>query len=248
MGRFENTTVLISGGARGIGASHVRAFVDAGARVAFGDVRDDQGTALADELGDAARYLPLDISSEASWADFVAGAEDAFGPASVLVNNAAVLQDPALLVDLDLAEGRRMLHVNLSGTFLGNNHAAPTLRRAGGGSIVTTASALGRIGTPQLGGYVASKWAIRGLTQTAALELARDGIRVNCVLPGYVDTNMNDEISEENTRQYAIPRFADPAEVSAVVLFLASSESSFVTGAEYVVDGGALSGAVVEIV
>jgi 3alpha(or 20beta)-hydroxysteroid dehydrogenase len=248
MGRFENTTVLISGGARGIGASHVRAFVDAGARVAFGDVRDDQGTALADELGDAARYLPLDISSEASWADFVAGAEDAFGPASVLVNNAAVLQDPALLVDLDLAEWRRMLDVNLSGTFLGIKHAAPSLRRAGGGSIVTTASALGRIGTPQLGGYVASKWAIRGLTQTAALELARDGIRVNCVLPGYVDTNMNDEISEENTRQYAIPRFADPAEVSAVVLFLASSESSFVTGAEYVVDGGALSGAVVEIV
>jgi 3alpha(or 20beta)-hydroxysteroid dehydrogenase len=248
MGRFENSTVLITGGARGIGASHVRAFVDDGARVAFGDVRDELGEALATELGDAARYFPLDISSEESWAAFVAGAEDAFGPASVLVNNAAVLQEPALLVDLDLAEWRRMLDVNLSGTFLGIKHAAPSIRRAGGGSIVTTASALGRVGSPQLGAYVASKWAIRGLTQTAALELARDGIRVNCVLPGYVDTNMNDEISEENTRQYAIPRFAEPREVTAVVLFLASSESSFVTGAEYVVDGGALAGAVAEIV
>jgi 3alpha(or 20beta)-hydroxysteroid dehydrogenase len=248
MGRFDNTTVLISGGARGIGAAHARAFVEAGARVAIGDVRDELGMALADELGDAARYLPLDISSEESWAAFVAGAEAEFGPASVLVTNAAVLQEPALLVDLDLAEWRRVLDVNLSGTFLGIKHAAPSIRRAGGGSIVTTASALGRVGTPQLGGYVASKWAIRGLTQTAALELARDGIRVNCVLPGYVDTNMNDQISEENTRPYAIPRFADPREITAVVLFLASSDASFVTGAEYVVDGGALAGAVVEIV
>src|SRR4051812_39914166 len=111
MGRFENTTVLITGGARGIGASHVRAFVAAGAKVAFGDVRDELGTALADELGDAARYFPLDIASEESWAAFVAAAEADFGPASVLVNNAAVLQEPALLVDLDLAEWRRMLDV-----------------------------------------------------------------------------------------------------------------------------------------
>jgi len=248
MGRFENTTVLITGGARGIGASHVRAFVAGGAKVAFGDVRDELGAALAAELGDAARYFPLDIASEESWAAFVAAAEAELGPASVLVNNAAVLQEPALLVDLDLAEWRRMLDVNLSGTFLGIKHAAPSIRRAGGGSIVTTSSGLGMVGTPLLGAYVASKWAIRGLTKTAALELARDDIRVNCVLPGYIRTNMNDNISEENTRAYPVPRFAEPEEVTAVVLFLASTEASFVTGSEYVVDGGATTGAVVEII
>ena len=118
------------------------------------------------------------------------------------------------------------------------------MRRAGGGSIVNTSSALGVMGTPNLSAYVSSKYGIRGLTQTAALELARDGIRVNSIHPGYIRTPMNAEVSEENTRDLPVPRFAEPEEVTAVAMFLASEEASFVTGAEYLVDGGAVTGAV----
>lgn len=246
MNRFHNTSVIVTGGARGIGASHVRQFVKEGAQVFFGDLLD--GTELADELGDAATYHPLDVSDEGSWTTFAAAAEQSNGATSVLVNNAAMLPAPSLIEDLALADWQRVLNVNLNGAFLGIKHVAPQIKRAGGGSIVVTSSALGMIGSPLLSAYVASKWALRGLTQTASLELARDGIRVNSVHPGYVRTPMNDNISEENTRDFPIPRFAEPEEISAVVLFLASEAASFVTGAEYQVDGGATSGVVASIV
>lgn len=244
MARFDGKAVLVTGGAQGIGASHVRRFVQEGARVTFGDVDEERGRRLADELGDASHFVALDVASEAGWLRFVAEAEATFGVASVLVNNAAVLQRPAALVDMEEAEWRRVLDVNLLGTMLGIKHGAPLLARAGSSVIVNTSSALGTAGTPLLGAYVASKWALRGITRVAALELARDGIRVNCVLPGYIRTAMNDEISEDNTRAYGIPRFAEPEEVSAVVLFLASDAASFVTGVDYLVDGGATAGAV----
>lgn len=246
MARFEGRSVLVTGGARGIGASHVRRFVAEGARVLFGDVLD--GSDLEKELGGAARYQRLDVSSESDWADFVAAAAEAHGPATVLVNNAAMLPEPAPIRELSLEAWQRVLDVNLNGAFLGIKHATGPMAAAGGGSIVVTSSALGMIGSPLLSSYVASKWALRGLTQTAALELARDGIRVNSVHPGYVRTPMNDGISEENTRDYPVPRFAEPEEISAVVLFLCSDEASFVTGAEYQVDGGATSGVVASIV
>lgn len=246
MARFEGRSVLVTGGARGIGASHVRRFVAEGARVFFGDVLD--GSDLEKELGGAARYQRLDVSSEGDWVDFVAAATEAHGPATVLVNNAAMLPEPAPIKELSLEAWQRVLDVNLNGAFLGIKHAAGPMAAAGGGSIVVTSSALGMIGSPLLSSYVASKWALRGLTQTAALELARDGIRVNSVHPGYVRTPMNDGISEENTSDYPVPRFAEPEEISAVVLFLCSDEASFVTGAEYQVDGGATSGVVAAIV
>jgi 3alpha(or 20beta)-hydroxysteroid dehydrogenase len=235
MNRFDNTSVIVTGGARGIGASHVRQFVKEGARVFFGDLLD--GTELADELGDAATYHPLDVSDEGSWTTFAAAAEQSNGATS-----------PSLIEDLALADWQRVLDVNLNGAFLGIKHVAPQIKRAGGGSIIVTSSALGMIGSPLLSAYVASKWALRGLTQTASLELARDRIRVNSVHPGYVRTPMNDNISEENTRDFPVPRFAEPEEISAVVLFLASEAASFVTGAEYQVDGGATSGVVASIV
>ena len=246
MSRFEGKSVLVTGGARGIGASHVRRFVAEGARVYFGDVLD--GADLERELGGAARYHRLDVSIEADWAAFVAAAEDEHGPATVLVNNAAVLPEARAIKDLTRDAWQRVLDINLTGTFLGIKHAAEPMTRAGGGAIVVTSSALGMMGSPMLSAYVASKWALRGLTQTAALELARDGIRVNSVHPGYVRTPMNDNIPEDNTRDFPVPRFAEPEEISAVVLFLASDEASFVTGAEYQVDGGATSGVVAAIV
>lgn len=246
MNRFDGRSVLVTGGSRGIGASHVRRFVAEGARVFFGDV--DDGTDLAKEVGDAAQFHTLDVSSESSWVEFVAAAEAAHGPATVLVNNAAMLPEPSQITELALEDWQRVLDVNLNGAFLGIKHAAPPMAAAGGGSIIVTSSALGMIGSPLLSAYVASKWALRGLTQTAALELARDGIRVNSVHPGYVRTPMNDNISEENTRDFPVPRFAEPEEISAVVLFLSSDEASFVTGAEYQVDGGATTGVVASIV
>jgi 3alpha(or 20beta)-hydroxysteroid dehydrogenase len=242
--RFEGRTVIVTGGAAGIGAAHVRGFAAEGANVVFGDIDAEGGAALAAELGDKVRFLEHDVSDEAGWERLVAAAEEAFGPVSVLVNNAATLPPFTSIVEVDTADWRRVLDVNLTGSFFGIKYVVPSMRRAGGGSIVNTSSALGVMGTPNLSAYVSSKYGVRGLTQTAALELARDGIRVNSIHPGYVDTPMNAEVSEENTRDLPVPRFARPAEITAVAMFLASEEASFVTGSEYLVDGGAVTGAV----
>jgi 3alpha(or 20beta)-hydroxysteroid dehydrogenase len=245
--RLDGRTALVTGGAQGIGASHVRGFAAAGARVLFGDVDVGAGEALAAELGGDVRFVEHDVASEPAWERAVAACEDAFGPISVLVNNAAILPSWIPIDEVELSEWQRVLEVNLTGSFLGIKHVVPSMRRAGGGSIVNTSSALGVMGTPNLSAYVSSKYGIRGLTQTAALELARDGIRVNSIHPGYVRTPMNAGVSEENTRTLPVPRFAEPEEITAVALFLASEEASFVTGSEYLVDGGAVTGAVEEI-
>ncbi len=242
--RFEGRTVIVTGAAKGIGAAHVRGFAAEGARVVCADIDAQAGGALAAELGDEVRFAPHDVASEADWEKVVALAEAEFGPVSVLVNNAAILPPFLSIPEVDLDDWRRVLDVNLTGSFLGIKHVVPSMRRAGGGSIVNTSSALGVMGTPNLSAYVSSKYGVRGLTQTAALELARDGIRVNSIHPGYTRTPMNADVSEENTRALPVPRFAEPEEVTAVAMFLASEEASFVTGAEYLVDGGAVTGAV----
>ena len=242
--RFEGRTVLVTGGAMGIGAAHVRGFAAEGGRVVFGDIDVAAGQALAAELAGEVRFFELDVADEDAWQGIVAAAEEEFGPLSVLVNNAATLPPFLPITEVETADWRRVLDVNLTGSFFGIKHAVPSMRRAGGGSIVNTSSALGVMGTPNLSAYVASKYAIRGLTQTAAMELARDGIRVNSIHPGYTRTPMNAEVSEENTRDLPIARFAEPEEVTAVAMFLASEDASFVTGAEYLVDGGAVTGAV----
>jgi 3alpha(or 20beta)-hydroxysteroid dehydrogenase len=245
--RFEGRTVLITGGAAGIGAAHVRGFAAEGANVVFGDIDAAGGEALAAELGDAVHFVEHDVSDESGWEAIVAAAEEKFGPISVLVNNAATLPPFVSIPEVETSDWQRVIAVNLTGTFFGIKHVTPSMRRAGGGSIVNTSSALGVMGTPNLSAYVSSKYGVRGLTQTAALELARDGIRVNSIHPGYTRTPMNAEVSEENTRDLPVPRFAEPEEVTAVAMFLASEEASFVTGAEYLVDGGAVTGAVEEI-
>ena len=244
-------TVLVTGGTGGQGASHVRAFHAAGARVVIADVDVDRGTALADELGERARFVCLDVTDEAAWASAVAETESAFGALHVLVNNAGIQNPAAPIEATDRATWERVLGVNLTGSFLGTRAAAPALRRAGGGSIVNIGSTMGAGGTACYAPYVASKWAVRGLTRTAALELGRDGVRVNAIHPGVVatpfitepaagsDTAITDHFSPA---PFAVPRLGEPGDVTGLLLFLCSPHASFITGAEYVVDGGLLLG------
>lgn len=251
MSTFDNHTVVVTGGTGGQGASHVRAFHAAGANVVIGDIDATRGALLAEELGDRARFVRLDVTDESSWEAAVAAGEEAFGAITVLVNNAGVQNPAALIESTERRTWDRVLDINLTGTFLGIKAAAPALRRAGGGAIVNIASTSGIGGTAHYAPYVASKWAIRGLTQTAALELGRDNIRVNAIHPGVIatpfitepaagsDAPISDYYSPE---PFAVPRLGEPGDVTRLLLFLASPESSFIPGGEYVVDGGLLLG------
>lgn len=251
MNRFDNKTVIVTGGSRGMGASHVRGFVAEGASVVVADVLDDEGNALAEELGDHAHFRHLDVTNESQWAEAVAEAERVFGPVSVLVNNAGVLI-PGTIEGTPLDTWQRVISINLTGQFLGIQAVIPSMRRAGGGSIVNISSVVGLKGAAGIGAYVASKWGSRGLTKTAALELARDNIRVNSVHPGFVQTSMTttkrtdgspllDDFSS-SLAGLAIPRMAEPDEITRQVLFVASAEASFSTGSEFIADGGDLLG------
>ncbi|MEU4399259.1 SDR family NAD(P)-dependent oxidoreductase [Micromonospora orduensis] len=251
MPRFANQTVLVTGGTGGQGASHVRALHAEGANVAIGDIDAERGADLAAELGVAARFVHLDVSREESWAAAITETEKTFGALTVLVNNAGVQNPPALIESTERATWARILDINLTGTFLGIKAATPALRRAGGGAIVNIASTMGIGGTAFYAPYVASKWAVRGLTQTAALELGRDNIRVNAIHPGVVATPFITEPAAGSSapiadfyspEPFAVPRLGQPADITALLLFLISPDAAFVTGAEYVIDGGLLLG------
>ena len=248
MKRFENRTVIVTGGARGMGASHARGFIAEGANVVIADVVDQEGQSLADELGDRAIFSRLDVTSEADWAATVTAAENAFGPVSVLVNNAGIVHF-ARIADTEPADWSRVIDINLTGTYLGIRALASSMRKAGGGAIVNISSGAGMSGAFGLGAYVASKWGVRGLTKTAALELARDKIRVNSIHPGATRTTMAaqpdvEAVMAASVRGLAIPRIAEPEELTRLVLFVASDEASFSTGSEFIADGGALLGPV----
>lgn len=251
MNRFDNQTVLVTGGAGGQGSSHVRALHAEGANVVIGGIDAERGNALADELGARALYIHLDVTEESSWSAAVQAAENTFGALNALINNAGVQNPPALIENTDQDTWSRILDINLTGSFLGIKVATPALRRAAGGAIVNIASIMGLGGTANYAPYVASKWALRGLTRTAALELGRDRIRVNAIHPGVIATPfiqkpavgataaISDFYSPE---PFAIPRLGEPADVTRLLLFLASAEASFITGSEYVIDGGLLLG------
>jgi len=250
MGRLDGKVALITGGARGMGKSHVRHFVAEGARVVFGDVLDDRGEYVAAGLGaESCRYVHHDVTSEAGWAAAVATATEAFGRLDVLVNNAGVLKF-ASIAEMSLDDFRRVLEVNAVGCWLGMKAVIEPMKAAGGGSIVNISSIEGFTGAAGLSAYSASKFAVRGMTKVAAQELGRFGIRVNSVHPGGVLTRMTLEQAatfdrvdgEAFLRSLPIPRFAEPAEISRLVAFLASDESSYSTGSEFVADGGILSG------
>ncbi|WP_306212852.1 SDR family NAD(P)-dependent oxidoreductase [Actinoplanes sp. RD1] len=251
MSRFADQTVLVTGGAGGQGSSHVRALHAEGANVVIGGIDAERGARLAAELGEGALAVRLDVSQEESWAAAVAATEQAFGALTILVNNAGVQNPPALIEATGRATWDRILDVNLTGTFLGIKAAAPALRRAGGGAIVNIGSTMGAGGTAFYAPYVAGKWAVRGLTRTAALELGRDNIRVNAIVPGVVETPFITEPAAGSDapigdlyspEPFAVPRLGQPADVTALLLFLASPQAAFITGAEYVIDGGLLLG------
>ncbi|MCP2298392.1 3alpha(or 20beta)-hydroxysteroid dehydrogenase [Nocardia amikacinitolerans] len=236
MGRLTGKVALISGGARGMGAAHARKFVAEDARVVLGDILDDEGKALAEELGDHAVYVHLDVRQKQDWQAAADEAVRRFGALNVLVNNAGIVNGN-LLVDFALEEWQRIVDINLTGTFLGMQAATPAMIEAGGGSIVNISSVEGMRGSPGLHGYTATKFAVRGLTKSTALELAQYGIRVNSVHPGLISTPMTEGIPADFL-QIPLGRAADPAEVSNLVTYLASDESSYSTGAEFVIDGG----------
>lgn len=238
--RFEGKVAIVTGGARGMGEQIVRLLVREGCAVMIADVLEGPGKALADELGDRAVYACVDVASEADWEDAVATVEITCGGLDVLVNNAAIYRRQSLENET-VAEIDKVMAVNLHGPFLGIKAVATAMRERGGGSIVNVSSLAGTTSYAAHGAYSMSKWALRGLTRTAAIELEPSGIRVNAVLPGNIRTEMSPTTASGETPT-GLKRQADPSETANAVVFLASDESSFVNGTDLIADGGSLLG------
>lgn len=238
MGRLDGEVAIITGGARGMGAAHAERFLAEGAKLVITDILEQEGEALVRDLGGNLKFMKQDVTKAAEWERVVAETESTFGPVSVLVNNAGI----AVLKSIDTmteAQYRRVIDVNQVSVFLGMKYVLASMRKAANGSIINISSISGLKGTEDSVAYSASKFAVRGMTKSAAVELAKEGIRVNSVHPGIIETPMVRK-SRVSKMARAIPlkRTAQPSEVSDLVVYLASDESSYVTGAEFVIDGG----------
>lgn len=244
-GRIAGRVAIVTGGANGLGEAIVRRFVEEGAEVVVADIDDAAGTALVAELGERTRFVHLDVGDEAQWTAAIDLVLGTFGRLDIGVNNGGIVVH-ASLDDTTMDEWERTVRVNQTGTFLGMRAMARAMRRSGGGSIVNTSSIRGLQGASGLLAYTATKFAVRGMTKAAALELGHDGIRVNSIHPGAVATRLIGDATPEQVDAYfsdqAIPRIARPHEIAAMALFLASDESSYSTGAEFVCDGGVSAG------
>ena len=248
MGRLDGKVAFISGGARGMGAAETRLFAQEGAKVAIGDILDEDGRTVEAEINDRGGeclYIHLDVTDETNWQDAIAATLSRFGALHILVNNAGIGGIGGLVEDTTVEDWERVMDINGKGVFLGTKAAIPEMRKAGGGSIINISSQLGIVATdntsPQ---YHASKGAVRILTKSTAIQYAGEGIRANSVHPGPVVTAMT-ERRREDPQAYALMRsriplgrFAEPIEIANAVLYLASDESSYVTGSELIVDGG----------
>lgn len=245
-GRMEGKTVVVSGGARGMGAAYARRIVEEDGRVVIGDVLTEEGLDLADSLGSSARFSRLDVTREWDWHRAVRDALKDFGPLTGLVNNAGILHQERM-DSTTLEQWQRTIDVNQKGAFLGMQAVAGAMQKTGGGSIVNISSTAGIVGFTDCFSYVASKWAVRGMTKAAALELAPHGIRVNSVHPGDTMTDMiagSVASSGAITAHEHIPlgRYATPTDIAQLVLFLLSDESGYISGAEHVIDGAVTAG------
>ncbi len=247
MGRLDGKVALISGGARGQGATEARMFALEGAKVVFGDILDDEGQrveAQIRELGGEATYVHLDVTKEPDWQDAVDAAVRTYGKLNVLVNNAGILIRKNI-EETTVEDWDRIFDINAKGVFLGTKACIPAMREAGGGSIVNISSTAGLVSSPSgSASYTATKGAVRLLTKSTAIQYAKEGIRCNSVHPGPIDTDMiqdslNDpEAMELRMQRLPMGRIGKPEEVAYGVIYLASDESSFVTGSELVIDGG----------
>ncbi|EON32100.1 MULTISPECIES: glucose 1-dehydrogenase [Gordonia] len=244
MGKLDGKVAIITGAAQGMGAAHVRRFVAEGAKVVFTDINDDGGRKLAAELGDGAHFIKHDVTSLDEWRAVVAEAEDTFGPVDILVNNAGILGPIEDVVEIDPDEYLKVIAVNQHSQVWGMKTVIPSMRKAGGGAIVNISSTAGMVsivGAPNIG-YVGSKFASRGMTKQVAVQFGPEQIRVNSVHPGYIKTPMMEAATDAEGGGIAatvpIRRMAEPDEVSSLVLFLASDDSSYISGMEHVIDGG----------
>lgn len=243
-GRLEGKVALITGGAMGMGAAHARAFVAEGAQVVVADVADEKGAALAETLGDSGHFVHLDVTDAEQWHSAVAETLDRFGKLNILVNNAGIFTTGSL-EEYSLDAWDKTLAVNLTSAFLGLKAAVSALTDSAPSSVVNISSTAGLQGYPGFHGYSASKWGLRGLTRSAALELADHTVRVNSVHPGGIATPLLEairEIDEGDLEGSTLKRLARPEEITSMLIYLASDESSFVTGAEFVIDGGVTAG------
>jgi NAD(P)-dependent dehydrogenase (short-subunit alcohol dehydrogenase family) len=245
--RLEGKACLISGGGKGLGAAQARLFAREGAKVAIGDILEDEGRRVVAEIvevGGDALFVRLDVTDDSDWGSAVRAVVSAFGGLDVLVNNAGIYHR-ATVEETSVDDWDRVMAVNAKGVFLGTKAAIPAMRRSGGGAIVNLSSIAGLVGGPISTAYNASKGAVRLLTKATAVQYAEEGIRANSVHPGPTTTEMlrqilpTEELREARIDITPLGRFGSPDDVAYGVLFLASDEASFVTGAELVIDGGA---------
>lgn len=239
MNRLDNKVALITGGARGQGAAEAALFIQAGARAIITDVLDEQGQSTADQLGDCCTFLHHDVASATDWSQVVTTVVDRFDRIDVLVNNAGIFKLGKVEETSDEL-WNQMLAVNQTGVFLGMREISPVMKRQGSGSIVNISSIAGLAGAAIAHAYSATKWAVRGMTKSAAVELGPHGIRVNSVHPGIIETDMLQEFGHlRDGLEARIPmgRVASSDEIARLVLFLASDDSSYCTGHEFVADG-----------
>lgn len=240
MGRLDNKVAVITGGAAGMGEAHVRLFVNEGAKVVFTDINEDAGLTLEKELGANVKFIKHDVTNKSGWDIVIQTAEAQFGPIQVLVNNAGISMNKSIM-DITEEEYRKIVDINQVSVFLGMKAVIPSMQKSGSGSIINISSINGLVGGAI--GYTDTKFAVRGMTKAAALQLSPLGIRVNSVHPGVIETPMVTggdafEVIQQFAKQIPVRRIAKPEEVSNLVLYLASDESSYSTGAEFVVDGG----------
>lgn len=238
MGRLDGKVAIITGGARGMGASHASRFLEEGAKVVITDILEEEGEAMAKNLGRNIKFMKHDVTKAVDWQEVVAETESVYGPVSVLINNAGIALMKSI-DDMTEAQYRRVIDTNQVSVFLGMKYVHPSMSKAENGSIINISSVSGLKGNSGSVAYDASKFAVRGMTKSAAVEFGKEGIRVNSVHPGIIETPMVRK-SRVSKLEKTVPlnRTAQSAEVSHLIVYLASDESSYVTGAEFVIDGG----------